>query len=378
MGEEDVETSSGMEVAAIVVGTGLVIAGIWDTLETVVVPRTVTRAGRPSRIFTALSWRLVRGVALRLPERSRFGLLAPFGPLCLIGLIALWALALVVGFGLVHWGLGVLPGDPGLATVLYYSGTTFFTLGFGDLTPETGIGRALAVFQVALGFGFLGLVVSYLPVLYSAFSRREATLLRLDARAGSEPVGSEVLRRHCLAGRTMEVAAVLREWEEWSAQQLESTLSFPLLAYYRSQHEHQSWLRGITAILDLCALVSVGLEREESDEARELAWQAEATFAMARHVIVDVAYIVNAPPAESPAYRAHRAEDVLGALRAAGIPVRPGPEAVAHFEERRAMYEPFAAGLARHLLLELPTWTADPAAVDNWRTSAWDDRRHLG
>ena len=127
---------------------------------------------------------------------------------------------------------------------------TFFTLGFGDLTPQGPTGRALAVAEAGIGFAFLAVVISYLPVFYQAFSKREVTISLLDARAGSPPTAGSLLLR-LAPGRNFEALdRFLQEWERFAAEVLESHLSFPLLSYYRSQHDNQSWLAAMTTILD--------------------------------------------------------------------------------------------------------------------------------
>ena len=165
------------------------------------------------------------------------------------------------------------------------SGTTFFTLGLGDVTPATTAGRVLAVTEGGLGFGFLGVVIGYLPVLYQSFSRREAGISLMDARAGSPPTPSEMLRRHAEAGVMESLVEQLHVWEEWAADMMESTLSYPVLAFYRSQHDRESWLSSLITILDTCALIEVCLDSTGPNEApwhKPLRWQAHLTFAMAR------------------------------------------------------------------------------------------------
>src|SRR5205814_10455212 len=134
------------------------------------------------------------------------------------------------------------PRDGGFADALYLSGTTFTTLGYGDVTPRTPAARTLSVAEAATGFGFFAVVIGYLPVLYQAFSRREAFIARFDARAGSPPAAGRLLLRTpptpdgagCLAD-------FLAEAEQWAAEVLEGHLSFPVLGYYRCQHDNQSW-----------------------------------------------------------------------------------------------------------------------------------------
>src|SRR5262249_53222577 len=162
-------------------------------------------------------------------------------------------------FALLHWAFGsriqTANAHPGFGFVLYFSGTTFFTLGLGDITPLSTAARVLTVAEGGTGFGFLGIVIGYLPVIYQAFSRREVNISLLDARAGSPPSAAELLRRHSQGHQLESLQQLLHDWERWSAELLESHLSYPVLAYFRSQHNNQSWLSALTTMLDTSALV---------------------------------------------------------------------------------------------------------------------------
>src|SRR5205823_5587411 len=223
----------------------LIVVVLWEAFETIVLPRRVTRMLRLTRLYYRLTWRPWSAVARRLADGTRReAFLSFYGPLSLLLLIGIWAGGLILGFALLQHGLGAgLEGaeqPPGFGILLYVSGTTMFTLGLGDVRPVTGAARAITVVEAGTGFGFLAIVVSYLPVLYQAFSRREVSIALLDARAGSPPTAVELLRRHGRAQRLEALDRLLRDWEVWSAELLETHLSYPILAYYRSQHEHQS------------------------------------------------------------------------------------------------------------------------------------------
>src|SRR5262249_13130303 len=136
---------------------------------------------------------------------------------------------------------------------------------------------------------FLAVIIGYLPVLYQAFSRRERTISLLDARAGSPPSAAEFLLRLARSNKMSAVDRSLEEWEEWAAELLESHLSFPVLSYYRSQHDNQSWVAALTTILDTCTLLIVTVKDQD-------AYQAQLTFAMARHAAVDLALVFKVIP----------------------------------------------------------------------------------
>src|SRR5438309_3109572 len=239
-----------------ILGFVLLVAILWDAFESVILPRHVRRSFRIARFFFRTAWTIwsVTAAYIRTPKR-REGYLSYFGPLSLLLLIGFWALALVLAFAMVQWAAGSAlsspPGSPSsFRTDLYFSGTTFFTLGLGDITPQTSLARVLSVIEAVTGFGLLALFIAYLPTLYGAFSQREVNISLLDARAGSPPTASALLRRHGSERIHNGLAHYLRDWEIWSGQLMETHLTYPFLCFFRSQHDNQSWIAAFTAILD--------------------------------------------------------------------------------------------------------------------------------
>jgi len=226
-----------------IVGIVLICVVLLDTFETVVLPRRATRRLRLARLVLRSTWQLwsapARGHWRSGDRRETY--LSFYGPFALLLLIGVWTTGLIGGFALLLWGLGAplvaTGGDAGFGTALYGSGTTFFTLGLGDVLPHTTPGRLLVVLEAGMGFAFLALIISYMPVLYQAFSQREVNVSLLDARAGSPPSAVELLRRHADEDFTVALSQLFMAWERWSAELLESHLSYPILAYYHSQHD---------------------------------------------------------------------------------------------------------------------------------------------
>jgi hypothetical protein len=360
-----------------ILGALLVLLVLWDTFETIVIPKLIERRFRLSTVYARSIWNIWHFFVDRLPAGGvKAAALMSFGAFSIIFLFIVWATALVFGFALVHMGLGDLGADISFARYMYFSGETFFTLGYGDLTANSDFGRFVAIFEVGTGFGFLALVVSYIPVLYQSFSRREHFIMRMDSRFGSIPSAGEALKRFGGESAMRSLREHLRDAEQWSAEQLEAYLSYPILAYYRSQHETQSWLASVTAELDLSALVLAGCDPSE-DWEYDLVFQAKATFAMSRHVIVDLSYVLDDPPAEHPPsrmtpdelFRVKKAVETAFGYVPSGFEVR--------LNQYTAMYEPFLIGLARDLHIVLPAWTATAQATDNWQLTAWDGGSHF-
>jgi hypothetical protein len=361
-----------LEILAAIVGVVLIIGILTDSFETIVLPRRVSRRFRLSRFFYMVTWAPWSAIARKMrPGNRREYFLSYYGPLSLIFLLIFWAAILIAAFALLQWGLDSPVNAPEkqatFGTYLYMSGTTFVTLGLGDVTPLTGLGRFLAIAEAGTGFGFLALIIGYVPVIYQAFSRREAEITLLDARAGSPPSASEFLRRHYRDQHTEELFQFLREWERWGSELLESHLSYPVLTYYRSQHERQSWLGALTTILDTCALLLVGLEGISTPTIR-------FTFAIARHAAVDLAQVYGTPPIDSKLNRLSSDDFVRmrDALAEVGLRLRNEEDAEKRLYEMRRLYEPFVNALADHLLLNLPPWVPATKTVDDWQTSAWD------
>jgi hypothetical protein len=343
---------------------------LWDAFEMVILPRRVTHRFRLARVFHRFSWRLWFAAARWMrDDNRRETYLSIFGPLSLLVLLAVWAIGLVAGFAMMHWGFGTplnaAPGTAPFSTYLYMSGTTFFTLGLGDVTPLGPLGRALVTVEAGTGFGFLAIFISYLPVLYQSFSRREVSISLLDARAGSPPSAGELLRRH---GQDMpELGQLLYDWERWSAELLESHISYPVLAYFRSQHANQSWLAALTAILDACSLIMAGVK---GGPIR----QAQLTFAMARHAVADLAQIfVRSPQALAPDRLPSSSLTALrNMLAESDVTLQEDAAVEQKLRELRQMYEPYVHALSEHLLMPLPRWFPASLTPDTWQKSAWE------
>ena len=357
---------------AVIAGAFLVLTILLDAFETIVLPRRVQRGFRLTAWFYRNTWHLWTHVArhIRKPSR-RENFLGYFGPLSLLVLLGLWLVGLISGFAFVQHGLGEhlqgFNGKLSFGTLLYHSGETFFTLGYGDITPNNAAARTVAVIEAGMGFGFLGIVIGYLPVVYSAFSTREIEISLLDARAGSPPTAAEFFGRLGCCPEQSVLDDIFRDWERWCADLLSSHISYPVLLFFRSQHSNQSWLAALTSILDITSLVTAGVNGIHPE-------QAKLTFAMARHAIVDLSQVLDAR------YDAHDPDRLNGdeakrlreALGRRGVVLSDGAEAPLCLADLRLLYEPYAHALARRLYMTLPPWVRTEFKKDNWQGGPWD------
>jgi hypothetical protein len=359
-----------VHVLAFLAGIVCVLIVLLDAFQTIILPRRATGRFRLTRMFYVATWKPWRFVARHLPNpRKRETFLSFYGPLSLIILLVVWAAAMVAGFAFIFYALGSPFSDAGrqvgLRTDLYVSGTTIFTLGLGDVTPQNSWARTLLILEAGTGFGFLAVVMGYFPVLYGAFSRREVSIALLDARAGSPPTAAELIRRHTFQGADQALAILLTEWERWSAELLESHISYPLLCYFRSQHNNQSWISALTAILDTSALLISGIQ---GPAAR----QAQLTFAMARHAVVDLSQIFSLQPLNDAPDRLppERYQKLFDVLCGSGASVCHDNHSSDRLREMRVLYEGYTEVLSRYLAMPLPPWVSDEPHKDNWQTIA--------
>jgi len=369
-----------MQILALITGLLCLLTVVLDAFQTIVLPRRPRGRFRITRIFYLLTWIPWSAMTRRVQQRKvRETLYSIYGPGSLLALLGVWAALLLTGFALLYYSLGspfydpaVIWGSSPLRTDFYVSGTTLFTLGLGDVLPRAMKARELLVLESGMGLGFVALVIGYLPVVYQAFARREVAIALLDARAGSPPTATELLKRHSYpapAPHKDGVAALivlLEEWERWSADLLESHISYPLLCYYRSQHDNQSWLSALVAVLDACTLIICSVQDAS-------ARQAQLTFAMARHALVDLAQVFGQAP-----FQPAECQDRLGGgqwdlmceyLVRSGVTLCTDKEAIDRLHAMRALYEPHACALSAYLGMPLPCWVPAPKAKDSWQTS---------
>lgn len=344
----------------------LVAIVLADAFQTVIVARHAQKIPALTRVFYRASWSLFAGVAAHIsPKQRRDSYLGVYGPLSLLMLLVFWALGFITAFAVLQWSAGLELKNNGyssFANDFYFSAGSFFTLASGE--PENAASKYLMVLEAGFGFSFLGLVVGYLPVLYQCFSSRELRILLLDARAGSPPSAAQFLLRrgHSLEGLEQRLA----DWEEWALDLLHGHLSYPMLAYYRSQHANQSWLAALTVIMDVSSLLMLA-----SDD--ELKRQAEFTFAAGRHALAHTASIFRIRLLGT--HQDRLPDNGLSCLRAVlsthAAPLHLDRISEIGLQKLRTMYEPYANALAQYFLIDLPPWIPGELTSDNWQIISW-------
>jgi hypothetical protein len=348
----------------------LVLLMLAEFFVTFMLPRRVKRDPRIARRIVRLGWRGWRRAAHLLPPAASDTMLGFYGPAIVLALLALWTLGLALGFAAMQWATGSdlsLGHEATFGDDLFFSAGGFLSEGTG-MAPEGTASRALFIFEGACGFAVLFIAIGYLPALFQAFSRREVAISQLDARAGSPPSAGALIERSAALGGWQSLNAYLADWETWSAELMETHLSYPALAYYRSQHLNQNWLAALTTVLDASAFTLAAADLPRPAEA------AEVTYATGRHALADIAHMLYAKPRRPDPPRLD--DDTFGRLwalaAAGGLELRAEADARERLDRLRRSYEPLALALAGWLELALPSWLPSAKAEANWRRAVFD------
>ncbi len=356
-----------MRVLVGILGLAAIGLVLVEFFVTYLLPRRVKRDPRLARQLYDYAWRPWRALSRRLHPAAADTFLGMFGPLGLIGVLGLWTVGLILGFSALLWAndSSLTPtGATHYGSDLYFSAATFFSAGT-DLSARGGISHVLVVLEAASGFGVLFIVIGYLPSLYQAFSRRETAVSQLDPRAGSPPSAGALLRHVAQRGGWTELDAHLYKWEAWAAELMETHLSYPILAYFRSQHVNQSWLSALTTVLDSCSFAIAAAPVGE-------AWGADLTYAIGLHAVSDLAHTLGTKDtaAREPRLSRETLEELCRMLEEEGLEITAELDDIAErLRELTEAYEPRIHALAQTLELPLPVWLIDGEEQRNWQRS---------
>lgn len=339
-------------ILATVIGVALVATAAADALNTLVTTRLQSGRLWPTELYYRSTWIVWRSVARRLKEgQRRETFLSIYGPLSLLGLLVMWITLQILGWGFLWWAhRSGFDAIGGLGEAIYFSGVSFFTVGFGDVIPTEGFTRALVLIEAFAGLGTTALVIGYLPTLYGAYSARETQLLMLDSMHEERVVPFDIARVE-LHGGIASLNAFFAEWERWVARLLESHTSYPMLTLFRSQHVGQSWVTALGVVTDLAAGSLAAFRDVDVVPAELLLRRSTRTLqALCERLPVDV------DPDQETITR-----DMFAAgyenLSALGIPVRSLDETWERLEEYRRLYAPQMEALIDYTLAPRGFWS---------------------
>ncbi len=349
-------------------GVAIVLAILMDIFLGAVVPRRAPNIGRQARVSGVLIpklWYAWREIGLRLSTTERReAFLGVFGSLVVILLLVVWVAGLIVGYGLILMAFKdqLRPEPESLGTALYFAGVSLLTLGFGDIVAMQGPARLTTLVAAANGLGLFALVITLFFTLYGSFQRREVAVVVLEAGAGAPPSGVTLLETYALGGILDDLPRVFAEWQAWAAEVLDSHLAYPVLAYFRSSHDNDSWVSSLGAVMDAATLVLTTIEGGPKG------W-AKLSRAVGGHCLEDLVYAFRLQVQPDVGVERAEFEEARRRLQAAGFELRDADEAWASFARLRAEY----AGRVNALALY---WATPPAQWIGDRSPLKDPRAH--
>lgn len=344
-----------LETLEVILGIAVVFYILNDVFQSVVVPRPTPARYRLTRWVVRPGWRAWRAIGLRTSssgERER--LLGVFAPLVVVVLLLLWLSGLILGYGLIFYGLRAQlhPVVQDFPTALYFAGTSVLTIGFGDFVATSGLARLLALTAGGTGLGTIALAISFLFSLYASFQRREILIVTLDARAGAPPSGVNLLETMAKLGMVDDLPRFFSEWEKWGAEVLDSHLAYPVLAYFRSSHDNESWVSSLGAVLDATTLILTTVLDGPRGPAKMM-------FAMGTHLVEDLARFFRIESDHDPGVERYEFDQARERLAAAGWSLLGPEESWAAFSRLRAQYAVALNNMAKWWAAPPTQWIGD-------------------
>ena len=356
-------------VAAFTVGAAVVAAVFVSAVCTVVVPR-----GVPVRL-TRVVFRSVRRLfevrsrlASSYEERDRA--MALYAPLTLIVLPVVWVAITMLGFTAMYWALGVHP----VRQAFVESGSSLLTLGFvrAEDLPTT----VLAFAEAADGLILLALLITFLPSMYGAFSRREHSVAQVEILAGSPPSAREMLLRfHAIKGVDTMDEEVWEPWQDWFVDVEETHTTFAGLPFFRSPKPDRSWVTAAGVVLDSAALYASTLDVPRSPPA-ELCIRSGYLCLRAIADFYGIRYEPDPSPGDPISITREEYDEVFDRLAAAGVPLRADrDQAWRDFAGWRVNYDTVLVILAGFVMAPYAPWISDRSPAGRYRPPVLKRRR---
>jgi hypothetical protein len=363
-----------MLVFELLVGVVLVGVVLFDVFESVVLPRRTGSLLRLAPHLLLFLWPAWRWIGSRMqPAWRREDFLGTFAPFTIVLLLALWFTALILGFGLILHALQdeVRPPIDDYETAFYLAGTSLFTIGFGDVVATAAPARVVVLLAGASGLTIVALVIALAFNLYASFARREVLVLVLDSRAGVPPSGVTMLETYGRHRIVDELGTTFSHFELWTAEMLDSHLAYPILPFFRSSHDGQSWVSALGAVLDAATLLTTVIPEdcgEQSQLLRKSRASAEMMYSIGCHALVDLTHFRFFRArldltSQGPDIERSEFESACQQLAKAGYPTSCSEASWQAFAKRRAVYATRLNLLARYFATPPTQWIGDRSAV---------------
>jgi hypothetical protein len=288
--------------------------------------------------------------------------LGSFGPLAVLISLVTWVLLLVLGYGLLLDSMRdqVRPRPPDFGSSLYFSATSLLTIGFGDFVATAGPTRVVALAAGATGLGVFAVVITFLFSLFAAFQRREVAVVTLEAAASAPPSGVTLLESYALAHLLGDLPRTLERWQLWAAEVLDSHLAYPVLAYFRSSHDNDSWISSLGAVMDAATLLLTTIDMKATPGAPEnLHGWAKLTRSVGGHCIEDLVLFFDLDGEHYVGVEEGEYQQARERLQRAGYALRPEADGWEAFQRLRSEYAGRVNALAGHWASPPAQWIGD-------------------
>jgi len=342
------------------VGGFLVVVVLLDIFNSVIVPRPTLRGTLLSRSIMRPGWRAWRAMATRIkaPNQGE-AMLAIYPPVALVLILIAWVVLEAAGFGIIIHTLrgDFQPRPPGVIGSVYISAVSLFGVGQSTYIPIGRAARVVIPIVNATGLATVALVITFLFSLYANFQKREAQVVTLDARAGAPPSGVTLLETYAQLGLLGRLPDLFAKWENWSAEVLDSHLAYPILTYFRSSHDNESWISALGAVLDAASLLVSTVESIPVGEARLM-------VGMGAHLVEDISNQFHLPHDDGVGVERAEFEDARQRLADAGYILRPDADAAwAKFTMMRGIYASRLNAMARSWATPPAQWIGDRSTL---------------
>ena len=346
-----------MEAVAFGLGLFLLALTFWDLFETIVVPRPTPGWFRIGRYLLRGSWRGLRAIRNRWPDRSYDRVLGLFAPAMTVGLLGAWLVALILGYGLVLFALRdqLQPVPPDLGSALYFAATSVLTLGFGDFVAVGPMTRVIVATAAIAGLGVVALVVTFLFSLYGSYQRREVQVVALEAAAGGPPSAVALLETYAQLHLVGRLPDLFNEWEHWAVEVLDSHVAYPLLGFFRSSHDNLSWISALGTMLDAASLVLTTICEVPRGEAKLFK-------RVGAHLVEDI-YNLGLHAGKPTVLDRSEFDAACARLEEAGYTLEARDIAWPAFEGARATYAMRLEAMAVYWATPAAQWLGDPVAL---------------
>ena len=346
-------------VLEFVAGFAFTLYVLNDVFQSVVVPRSTPTRFRISRLVIVNGWRVMRALGLRSQTTGkRERTLGTFAPMIVILLLVLWITGLIIGFGLMLYAFrdSTTPPIENLGTAIYTAGTSLLTISFSNIVANSGGARLVSIAAGMAGLGTIALAISFLFSLYTNFQRREVLVVTLDARAGAPPSGVNLLETVAKLGMTDDLPTLLADWEKWAAEVLDSHIAYPLLAYFRSSHDNESWVSALGAVLDATTLVLTTVVDGPHGPAKMM-------FAMGTHLVEDLGRFFQMPGDHEIGVERYEFDQARERLAAAGWELHSAEDSWKGFSRLRGQYAGQLNSMAKWWAIPPTQWIGDRSFV---------------